>query len=866
MTAAEMSRFTELPKPVLLALATVFAVVVTAYTALWLYYNDRPPGAQLGINFDDRHSAVVLRGVVEGSPAERAGLKTGDKIVEVNGRTLESLYPFNSAILRGQAGDVMELRVIRQGQAEPLKLRATLRAWVNLEADPGLPRRIAEFISSSYPVWFLSVGLYILFLRIRDPNAWWLAACMACFIAGPGLPGKYAAVWPPLRPFMLTYQAVMLGMLGPVLFCFFSVFPARAWMDQRWPRLKTIFLWIGMLFLVPALLFDHELLPAGLMAKLRQWPASTKLLLTAVGLLFAMCLVGIFNLVWTSLKTEDRDLRRKTRIIVWGGAVGCAPMLLLEAAITFGGQEPVFWVELPAVLLLICFPVSIAYAVMKHRVLEIPALLRRGTRYFLVKGGLRAALILLCIFVPWQLAQGAVSALGLDQQVSLPLAVLFGSGLTLLATQSAHGLEEEIAPRIDRAFFRGVYDTRQLLVELADKTRSVSNRAELAGLLHKQIAEALHPASLQVYLAGAGGDLEIVGALPPAALQAARLSPQMPILTELMRLARPWDVPPLNMATRVALGELASLHPDVLVPLMAREGHLTGLVVLGFSLSEEPYSAEDLRLLASVASQAGMALENIRLAEDMAARLQTERKQASEMAIAKEVQAKLFPQRTPALATLEYVGSCQQARTVGGDYYDYLDFGPGRIGLVLADISGKGIFAALLMANLQAYLRSQSVIHAQDPGELLRSVNKLFFESVTPGLYATLFFYEYDDATRRIRYVNCGHNPALLLRRDGSSEKLEATATVLGLVEEWEAEVKGVALGHGDTLVVYSDGVTDAATDAGEMFGTERLLETIRRYHELPVPALTKAIGDTVQKFSGHEQEDDLTLLVARGR
>ncbi len=783
-----MPRFTDLPKPFLLALATVFAVTVTAYTSLWLYYNDRPPSAQLGITFEYRESALTLTGVVPGSPAERAGLKTGDRIVEVNGHTLESPYPFNLAVFRGQAGDVMDLKVIRQGQAAALQPRAILRAWVNLEEERSLLRNIAGYISSSYPLWFLSVGLYILFLRIQDPNAWWLALCMACFIAGPGLASMYAAVWPPLRPWMLAYQAVMLGMLGPVSFYFLAVFPGRSRIDLRWPQLKSIFLSAGVLFTVPALLYNHELLPGALMARLRQWPAINKVVISAELLVLAMCLFAVFNLVWTSFQPEDAASRRKTRIIVWGGAVGCAPMMLLQAAMVFGGTRPGFWVELPAVLLLMCFPLSIAYAVMKHRVLEIPALLRRGTRYFLVKGGLRLALVLLCIFVPWQLAQGAVSALGLDQQASLPLAVLFGSGLTLLATQSAHGLEAKIIPRIDRAFFRSAYDTRQVLVELADKARGMSSRSELSDLLHQQIQAALQPGSLWIYVAGAGGRLELTATEAGAAPAGARsLSASMPILTELARLERPWDVPPLNIATRIALAELAHLHPDVLVPLMARDARLAGLIVLGFRLSEEPYSAEDLRLLASVASQAGMALENIRLAEDMAARLEAERKQASEMSIAKEVQAKLFPQRTPSTATLEYLGSCQQARIVGGDYYDYLDLGPGRLGLVLADISGKGMFAALLMANLQAYLRSQSAIHSHDPRGLLRSVNKLFYESVTPGLYATLFYLEYEDATRSLRYVNCGHNPPLLVRRAGPCEKLDATATVLGLVEEWEA-------------------------------------------------------------------------------
>ena len=164
-----------------------------------------------------------------------------------------------------------------------------------------------------------------------------------------------------------------------------------------------------------------------------------------------------------------------------------------------------------------------------------------------------------------------------------------------------------------------------------------------------------------------------------------------------------------------------------------------------------------------------MALENIALAEKMAERLEAERHAAQEMDIARQVQSKLLPQKMPPLATLEYAGDCLQARAVGGDYYDFLDLGPGRVGFVLADIAGKGISAALLMANLQANLRSQYATALDNLPQLLQSVNRLFYESTEPNNYATLFFATYDDATRRLTYVNCGHNPPVLLRRDGVS-------------------------------------------------------------------------------------------------
>src|SRR5438477_3176115 len=183
-----------------------------------------------------------------------------------------------------------------------------------------------------------------------------------------------------------------------------------------------------------------------------------------------------------------------------------------------------------------------------------------------------------------------------------------------------------------------------------------------------------------------------------------------------------------------------------------------------------------------------------------AEKLEGERRTAQELEIAKQVQARLFPQTLPELKTLEYAGICIQAREVGGDYYDFLNLGQERLGIVIGDTSGKGIGAALLMANLQANLRSQSAIALDQPQRFLRSVNQLFYQNTTDSAYATLFFAEYDDEERRLRYANCGHLSALLLHSDNTLERLGSTCTVLGLFEKWDCTIEECRIFSGDTL------------------------------------------------------------------
>jgi serine phosphatase RsbU (regulator of sigma subunit)/predicted enzyme related to lactoylglutathione lyase len=250
----------------------------------------------------------------------------------------------------------------------------------------------------------------------------------------------------------------------------------------------------------------------------------------------------------------------------------------------------------------------------------------------------------------------------------------------------------------------------------------------------------------------------------------------------------------------------------------------------------------------------------------VAEKVEAERRAAQELEIAKQVQARLFPQTSPSMRTLDYAGVCIQARQVGGDYYDFLNLGHERLGFVIGDTSGKGIGAALLMANLQANLRSQSAIALEQPQSFLKSVNQLFCANITESSYATLIFAEYDDTSRRVRYANCGHYPGLLFRADHKLDRLHSTSTVLGLFPEWECVLGESKLSPGDTLVLYTDGVTDAMNSRGEDFGEDRLVDVVRENRKLAPEPMLNAIVDEVRRFSPSEQFDDITMIVAKGK
>ncbi len=243
----------------------------------------------------------------------------------------------------------------------------------------------------------------------------------------------------------------------------------------------------------------------------------------------------------------------------------------------------------------------------------------------------------------------------------------------------------------------------------------------------------------------------------------------------------------------------------------------------------------------------------------------SERGRRSELEIAAAVQQKLFPRSAPHLRTIDYAGHCVAAQGVGGDYYDFLHMGKDSLGFVLADVSGKGIPAALLMANLQACFRTQAASGVRQPAELLEAVHKHFYASTGSERFATLFFGSYDDRTRRLRYANCGHCAPLLLRRAGELRKLEPTGAVLGAFEEWNCAEDETSLDAGDTLLLYSDGVTEATSSNGDEFGEYRLACLLREGRSRTADDLVRDVVNAVSAFSGGSRMDDITVVAIRG-
>jgi serine phosphatase RsbU (regulator of sigma subunit) len=298
----------------------------------------------------------------------------------------------------------------------------------------------------------------------------------------------------------------------------------------------------------------------------------------------------------------------------------------------------------------------------------------------------------------------------------------------------------------------------------------------------------------------------------------------------------------------------------LLVPLMVK-GQLTGVLIACNKQDPGGFTEDDQRLLAIMASQSAQVLEVARLDEQ-------ERQfglMREQLRLARQIQLGLLPRSSPVVQGYQVAGVSIPAEEVGGDYYDFIPLAAGRLGLCLGDVSGKGLPASLLMANLQATLRGQAQVNRR-PEDCVTWSNRLLYQCTDPEKFATLFYGILDPQAHEIRYCNAGHERPLLLRAGASDpESLSEGGIVLGVLDDFPYRAGAARLDLGDLLVVYSDGVTDAVNGAEQPFEIARLVAAMRASRDRSAADIVTALVDAVQAHAGvTPQADDITLVVVR--
>jgi sigma-B regulation protein RsbU (phosphoserine phosphatase) len=802
--------------------------------------------------------------------ARQAGVRNDDILLAVNGHPVTGLAVFGEAIRKAKPGDTLTVQFLRPGETAP---RSATIPLAQATAPPiSLPAASLLALKLVVPTFCILLGFWVTAVRPRDPSAWCLFLIMLFFSV------FYSAgveSWGPFVRDVAEGYRVAIDNAWPIFMLLFGVFfpepfPGKdpAW----WKWSKRIVIPLLVVSCVMSVILrlgqlENFASVAALSASLDRLSTVDFLLkFAAIGSFFA-CISAKMS------KAVTPDAKRRLRLLNTGSSIAMTPacILFVTQGIKGGELEQIFpeWLVLSALSLMLLFPITLAYVIVVHRAMDVRVVIRQGLQYGLARTGTRVLQVLLGFVVIWT----AIN-LSLDPTRSKPQRIMLIAWGVVFVIWLRRGAEV-VRKWIDRRFFRDAYNAEQILEALSDEVRSIVEKRPLLERVATKIAESLHIPRVAVLLEE-GGFYRPAFALGFPAAFVADLPDSGATVLRLKREAGPERVyfdDEDSWVNDSALPEaerrnLASLEPQLLLPLMAKQ-NLLGIISLGEKRSEAPYSSTDLRLLKTVASQTALALSNAELTSAIAIEIGRREKLNREIEIAREVQERLFPQRLPEISGLDYFGCCRTALGVGGDYYDFLALPDGKLGVALGDVSGKGIAAALTMASLQASLRADAMRAGNDIAGLITRVNAMLYDASTEDRYATLFYAQYDPATHRLRYVNAGHCPPILLRsaaKKGTVERLDqAGGTVVGLLPECAYEQAEVSLSPGDLLVIYTDGFSEAMSPHLEEWGEHRLIDAIAACNGLPAKnSITKIMQAADAFASGAPQSDDMTLVILR--
>jgi serine phosphatase RsbU (regulator of sigma subunit)/anti-sigma regulatory factor (Ser/Thr protein kinase) len=338
------------------------------------------------------------------------------------------------------------------------------------------------------------------------------------------------------------------------------------------------------------------------------------------------------------------------------------------------------------------------------------------------------------------------------------------------------------------------------------------------------------------------------------------ISDHDPLMGYLLGAAGPVEISKVDLDSP-ALRTLKAADVHLVVPLIS-QGELIGTLNLGKRLSDQPYSSDDRKLLGGLAAQVAPAIRLAQMVEQQEAAAQERERMDQELRVAALIQQTLLPKELPALVGWEIDAYYRPARAVGGDFYDFISMPDGRLGIVVGDVSDKGVPAALVMATTRSTLRAAAQ-HSTDPGVILAEANDVLVAEIPPAMFVTCLFAMLEPATGALTFANAGHNLPYVCAHDGVIA-LRATGMPLGLMPGMAYEVKTAQLSSEDQMLLTSDGIVESHGPDGSMFGFERLMGLVGSSRGTGL--LTAVVLADLDRFCGpdHEQEDDVTMVLVR--
>lgn len=536
--------------------------------------------------------------------------------------------------------------------------------------------------------------------------------------------------------------------------------------------------------------------------------------------------------------------------VVSYGLIYAPPLLWpgLPAPVWFGALNNLV-IQPTYLLLLYLVPLSIFISILRYGLWDVDLLLNRALVY-----GVLTALLAAIYFISVVSLPALFPAL---TGVSSPLTI---SMSTLLTAALVAPLRRRVQESIDYRFFRRQYDAARILAAFGAVVRDEIDMERLIGRLKAAIEETLAPVWIGCWVRHKQGYAECAPGSNPAPWIVAA---DDRLITHLLRLGGVTDL--ADLAVDSPGQQALQRRRVVLVAPMLSHGELLGWLSLGPRRSGTGYSAGDRRLLNMLVAQVAPALRVAQLVQEQKEAAVARERIAQELRLARTVQQTLLPKALPILDGWALAAHFEPAHEVSGDFYDLLLLDERQLALVIGDVVGKGVPAALLMASARSLIRTIAR-QKKAPGAVLQEVNEVLNQDIPAGMFVTCLYGLLDLETGKFRFANSGHN--LPYRRGaGGAQTLYARGMPLGMMPGQQYDETEAYLAPGESLLLYSDGIIETRNAARAMYGSQRLAQVISDYAG-PGVGLAKAVLEDVRRYAGaeHEQEDDITLMVvARG-
>lgn len=781
---------------------------------------------------------LTVARVTDGTPGHMAGLRKGDRVVSLNGRDCGNVKAFSTCLAGMRPGETATFGMMRDD------LRISVPVTLSSPPVSEVLRKVSLLIVGFS---FVAIGLLVYFRRGDRVALVFYLLCLAFGFMLTGVVTGDAGRFATMHRLVLSDLFAL--SLPVLLLHFFLLFPDRRLVLGGHPRLEYL-IYLPAVVLFPITVYFNVMetvlgrVHGGLLEVLR----------TATALHFmAFIILGLVAFVRAYRHVTAHAMRRKLRLVVYSTIVGILPMAIILVVISIMPE-----VEVPgekiAFLPLVLVPIAFGHAIVRYGLFDLEIVIKRSLVYTL----LIAILASVYFAVVYGIGRVVSRFAGIGD---LPFSIISIFVITLLISP----VRARIRLAVDRMFFRQEYNYRKVLKQISHSLAGIISLESLVSYLGVRVPEVLNARTGVVFLLeektgrhmpryGYRVDHAMLKDFEADATLCTHLTRTHATFNVERRLAsnRPLPIAPAE-ADILLMAESALVVPFIM------KSTLLGFIAIGRKESDEFYSVTDIELLETLCDQVSLAIENAKLY------LETVEKQKmeQELEVAREIQHRLLPKTFPQIDGLETHAVNIPSKHVGGDYFDIIPLGGQKVAMVIADVSGKGVPAALLMASLQSSLRAEADVGRQ-PSEVISAVNRVIFQHTAGGTFVTIFYGVLDLAAGSLTYCNAGHPPPLVVDIAGGIRELDGTDIVIGIDDKASYRDTEAEVAAGDKIFLYTDGVTDELNKDDEPYGEKRLITVLRQNHASSLEDIVDAVHKSVLQFTDGKPQDDLTALAIR--